>query len=222
MIKKITFFLLIGIIVASVVITGCKKDNITETPPDETTGTFTDSRDGKIYNWAKIGNQVWMTENFAFKNTTGSWAYNDDENYVSIYGYLYDWNTAMSVVPNGWHLPSDNEWKELEMYLGMSQSEANDDGYRGTDEGKKIKSTTGWDSNGNGTDEIGFSALPSGYRNTNGSYDALGLNGGWWSSTVDNSTGWVVFRNVDSSNDRIWRGDDGSKEDGVSIRCIKD
>ena len=64
-------------------------------------------------------------------------------------GRLYLWQTALIACPTGWHLPGDEEWKTLEMYLGMSQSEADDISWRGTDEGTKLKSTSGWHQNGN-------------------------------------------------------------------------
>ena len=86
---------------SGLLLAGCKKDD-KETPSDEIPGTFTDNRDGKLYKWVKIGNQVWMAENLAFKATTGYWAYNNDENNVALYGYLYDWNTAMIAAPDGW------------------------------------------------------------------------------------------------------------------------
>ena len=62
------------------------------------------------------------------------------------------------------HFPSHNEWKELEIFLGMSQAQADSSGLRGTDEGEKLKATSGWEDNGNGTDMFGFAALPGGNR----------------------------------------------------------
>jgi len=220
MIKKITFFLLIGIIVVSVAMTGCKKDDTTETPPEETNGTLTDSRDGKIYNWKKIGNQIWMTENLAFKEAIGCWAYSNDENYVSLNGYLYDWNTAMITSPDGWHLPSDNEWKELEMYLGMSQSEVDEIWERGTDEGKKLKSISGWDNGGNGNNASGFNAFPSGNRESGGDFYNLGSSCTWWSSTEVTGTELSWKRYIEENMENVGRLDD-SKTAGYSVRCIK-
>jgi hypothetical protein len=75
--------------------------------------TFTDSRDGKTYKTIKIGSQIWMAENLAFKASSGCWAYDDDKSNVEKHGYLYDWNAAKTTCPAGWHVPSDEEWEEV-------------------------------------------------------------------------------------------------------------
>jgi len=94
--------------------TTCKKDDV-----QSKTGTFTDARDNHAYKWVRIGDQVWMAENLAYKPSSGNyWAYNNDQNNIAIYGYLYDWKTACNVCPSGWHLPSDAEWTKLRDYLG--------------------------------------------------------------------------------------------------------
>ena len=84
-------------------------------------GTFTDSRDGNTYKWIEIGNQIWMAENLNFHANSGCWVYDNNPENADTYGRLYNWETARNVCPDGWHLPSDNEWKELEVYLGISQ-----------------------------------------------------------------------------------------------------
>ena len=84
--------------------------------------------------------------------STGAWcSYDNNSSNVETYGLLYNWFTVVDdrdVAPDGWHVPTDEEWKKLEMYLGMSQSEADIIGDRGTDEGSKLKSTSGWRDNG--------------------------------------------------------------------------
>ena len=155
-----------------------------------------------------------MAENLNYE-TTDSWWYDNDPVNGEIYGRLYTWDAAMSACPPGWHLPSDDEWKQLEMYLGMSQSEADASDWRGTDEGKKLKSKTGWNSNGNGTDAVGFNALPGGGRNLNDLFVGKGTDGFWWTA----NSGWR--RDLYYSFDKIRRVH-FSTGNGASVRCVKD
>ena len=169
-------------------IINCDKKNTTETNTSNSE-TVTDI-DGNTYKTVKIGNQIWMAENLKvthYRNgdiipnvtnnfewaylSTGAWCVHDnDGSYANTYGYLYNWyavNDIRNIAPEGWHVPTDEEWKELEMYLGMSQTEADDTGYRGTNEGGKLKEagTTHWETPNTGaTNETGFSALPGGCR----------------------------------------------------------
>jgi len=174
---------------------------------------LTDSRDGQKYKTVKIGNQVWMAENLRFK-IGDSWCYDNSEDNCAKYGRLYDWNMAKIACPKGWHLPSKDEWTELVTVVGSETG------------GKKLKSTSGWNKNGNGTDEFGFSALPGGYYNGNFSNDST--NGQWWTSTRikqeyyshDDYYSWYMLY----GDDRMFEGDiqfDHSK-DGYSVRCVRD
>ncbi|MFC1562338.1 FISUMP domain-containing protein, partial [candidate division KSB1 bacterium] len=153
------------------------------------TRTVTDI-DENVYQIVQIGDQEWMVENLkvtryrngdAIPNVTdgSAWGglstgayctyYNNASN-AAVYGHLYNWyavDDSRGLAPEGWHVPTDEEWKELEMYLGMSQSEADTSGWRGTDEGDKLKETgtSHWGSpNAGATNESGFTALPGGYR----------------------------------------------------------
>jgi uncharacterized protein (TIGR02145 family) len=152
------------------------------------------------------------------------WYNNDITNNKATYGALYNWYTLNTgkLCPKGWHVPSDAEWKTLEMYLGMTEEQAHSEGFRGTDQGTQLKNATGWLNEGNGTNTSGFSALPGGYRNYDYDgpfYDIENL-GFWWSSDeYDTSNAW--YRGV--YNDY---GDVGrlysDKPDGLSVRCLKD
>ncbi len=167
---------------------------------------FTDSRNGQKYRAVKIGEKTWMAENLNYE-TGNSWCYGDDNSNCEKYGRLYDWNTAKTSCPAGWHLPVKGEWKELESALG------------GGNAGIAIKSTSGWDGNGNGTDSYGFSALPGGHRNPDGTFDNDGKFGSWWTATVDGSgTAYIRYMN---SNSNV--GDDYHvKSYGFSVRCVED
>ena len=179
-----------------------------------TKGTFTDPRDGHTYKWVKIGEQVWMAENLAYKTNTGSWAYNNNENNVKIYGRLYNWETAKQVCPPGWHLSTDDEWYQLAKYV-YSKSEDDWDNV-----GKRIKATIGWNSNGNGIDDFGFSGLPGGSRVSNGSFSLIGDFGYWWRSGERNSsTAWSRYLNYNSTK---FIRSYNNKKNGFSVRCVRD
>jgi uncharacterized protein (TIGR02145 family) len=171
-------------------------------------GTFTDPRDGKTYKTTKIGKQTWMAENLAYKVDTGCWAYSFNVTNVIKYGYLYAWETAKTVCPKGWHLPSDAEWKTLTKYLGGDSIA-----------GEKLKSQTGWDNSENGTNTVGFSALPGGYFSDEGYFNYIGGCGNWWSSTEYETIGaWYCYIGcLESGVNRTT----GLKESCYSVRCLK-
>ncbi len=187
--------------------------------PNDLPNVITDSRDGKTYKIVEIGDQIWMAENLAYKPSSGTyWAYDNDQSNVAKYGYLYNWETANNVCPSGYHLPTDNEWKELEIHLGMTQTDADKSGWRGTI-GDQLKSETGWSSNGNGTNESGFNAFSGGYRYTDGSFGNVGSYGSWWSSTsYGSSDAWyrILYYN-DAEVNRV--GND--RDYGFSVRCCR-
>jgi uncharacterized protein (TIGR02145 family) len=83
------------------------------------TGSFIDQRDGKKYKIIKIGDQWILAENLAYKPYKGNfWVYENNDGNIAIYGYLYDWETAMNIAPEGWHLPSSDEWIAVRKALG--------------------------------------------------------------------------------------------------------
>lgn len=174
-------------------------------------GTLTDPRNGKEYNTIKIGDLWWMAENLNFYTNSGSWYYdNDSATYAGTYGRLYTLDTANNVCPAGWHLPTDAEWKELEMQLGMIQAQADGTGWRGTDQGTNLKD--------GGSSK--FNALPGGYRNSIGSFYSMDSGTGYWSSTESGSlNAWVRILGKDNTQvNRI----DFNKSYGLYVRCVKD
>jgi len=178
--------------------------------PSDTVGTFTDPRDGRVYKTVKIGNQVWMAENLAY-DAPGSVCYENDPANFEKYGLLYKWETAMKVCPPGWHLPSRAEWDVLITYAGGRGSA-----------GIKLKATSGWNSNGNGTDDFAFSALPGGIGDSHGGFYNVGTTGYWWSATADDAADYAYYRIMNYISEIVYRFYFGKSYSLLSVRCIKD
>ena len=188
-------------------------------------GSFTDPRDGKTYKTVKIGNQVWMAENLNYYTNSGSYCYDDKISNCEKYGRLYDWKTAKKVCPAGWHLPSDDEWKELEMALGMSQAEADNTAYRGTNEGSKLAGNASLWADGLLENDAefgtsGFTALPGGGRYVDGDFYGIGSYGDWWSAT-EGDANYAWSRGLGYFDSNVNRGD-CYKDLGFSVRCLRD
>lgn len=184
-----------------------------------------DLRDGKSYQAVRIGHQYWMAENMNYETGIGSICYAEDFTACDVYGRLYHWESAINACPDGWHLPSDEEWKTLERELGMHNSWIERVGLRGTNEGKKLKSASGWvvtieypDPNGNNLS--GFNALPAGTIWTDGSYDGIGFTTRFWTST-ENSSVYAYYRVLYSYSTGILRTFN-IKTDYFSVRCLRD
>jgi len=203
------------------------------------TGTVEDP-DGRTYITVVIGDQTWMAENLAYiphvshpGEDGGIWVYDYDGNYVETakktnnykkYGCLYNWEMAKSSCPDGWHLPSDEEWKTMEKSFGMSQSEADKTGWRGLHEGYLLKSENLWLENGGGVENSLFEGLPGGLRYSlpysRGFFEHIGRYGDWWTATeTSDTTAWS--RGLHLDYDQVYRGKE-DKEGGRSVRCIKD
>jgi len=195
---------------------------------------------GQAYKTVKIGTQEWMAENLNishFNNgdsiseaktieewekagTEGKpvWCYygNNPENGKEL-GKLYNWyavNDSRGIAPKGWHVPSDIEWIKLTDTLGKMETI-----------GKNMKSTTGWNyyegRGGNGNNSSGFTALPAGCRDDKGTFDRIGMNSFWWTTTEDDSyasNAWC--RGIYYGADIVARGNN-KKGYGMSVRCIR-
>ncbi|MGD9931504.1 MAG: FISUMP domain-containing protein [Mangrovibacterium sp.] len=156
----------------------------------------------------------------------GIFRYNNNLENFDTYGYLYTWETATTagLCPEGWHLPTDEEWKELELHLGMSQTEANKTSWRGTGEGGKLKETGSspdglWNNPNTGaTNSSGFTALPGG--KWQGGYVNIRRIASFWSSTAG-SVGKAWHRELAYDHADLFR-DQAYQTDGLSIRCVQD
>ena len=212
---------------------GCKKDDKkSDTIPPAVT-TVTDI-DGNVYHTVTIGTQVWMVENLkttkyrdgtAIPNVTvnSGWTdyttgyYCDYDNTPSnsiIYGRLYNWDAVYdshNIAPIGWHVPSDAEWTTLINYLGGD-----------TVAGGKMKESglTHWiNPNVGANNSSSFTALPGGFRENCGTFNSIGINGSWWSTTEHWGGAW--YRSLNNTDISVV-SDYMDKANGYSIRCIKD
>jgi uncharacterized protein (TIGR02145 family) len=183
--------------------------------------------DGHTYALEAIGNQCWFKENLRTDNyrngdaipgnlTNDQWTstsfgaqavYDNTPASLATYGRLYNWYTvkdARGLCPSGFHVPSDEEWKELEGTLG------------GDSEAGAAMKTTSW----GGTNSSGFTALPGGFRSyLDGSFNGQGLNGLWWSSSPNGSSTWRYYLDLGSSG--VFRRDNDTHY-GFSVRCVRD
>jgi uncharacterized protein (TIGR02145 family) len=146
-----------------------------------------------------IGNQIVMAENLAYKPGSGSyWVYDDDQSNLAKYGYLYDWETAQTVAPLGWHLPTKEEWESLCKSLGGDNRKV----YKAVKEGGGS----------------GFDALLAGAHLPNG-FDRFGKHGGFWSATpYDESRAFNFYCYSEGYTDLNRVG----RTCGFSVRLFKD
>ena len=236
----------------------CKKKS-EELIPEPERGTVKDAN-GNVYQTIKIGNQWWMTENLRAtsyrdgspikeydESNTTDWA-NDMNGGCSEYltatsnantGLLYNWYAIQNpkgILPEGWRIPRDEEWQELEWKLGMSYEEIHKTGWRGAAEGDKLKKYEGvetiggksmltryWEPYGEvfPTNESGFSAIAGGYRMPNGTWGSKQTNRTtfFWTSTPEGGNE-IWYRYLDFQKSGIFRYH-GSKAYGFSVRYVK-
>ena len=203
--------------------------------------------DGQVYNTIQICGQCWLKENLNVGTMISAddhmvdneiiekYCYDNNPVNCDTFGGLYQWNEMMQytstqgvqgICPDGWHVPTDDEWKILEgtvdSQYGIGDHEWNVGTDRGLDAGKNLKSTYGWINNGSGTDNFGFTGLPAG-----GCYGGYG--GFWWISS--HAYIWSSCGNSDTNNGfyrilfRMFntiRRENSGWDDGMSVRCIKD
>lgn len=170
--------------------------------------------DGNRYGTVLIGEQCWTSENL--RSETGNdglpvarKCYDDDPENCELYGALYDWRNASFACPTGWELPSDDDFKELEGYLGMDEEELDEWGWRHSGSLAR-KLMAGGDS--------GFNALMAGLVDESDEFEAFGVYTSFWTSTL---LGNDPYRRYMSTLDEgVLRG---TKEQiyGYSVRCIQ-
>ena len=211
--------------------------------------------DGNVYKTVKIGNQVWMAENIkvtCYRNgdpiptgfsdkkwvnlKTGAYCFYDDNPMnIDVYGNLYNWyavNDSRYIAPEGWHVPSELEWIELEMKLGLSDDDVNNFNHRGTNQGSQLAGGIEIWRRGILTDDSafgssGFHAIPGGFRDCyDGSYTDIGKYGSIWSSTegpcsITGPCGDAWFRLLHYEDSTLCQ-QAFNIHYGCSVRCVKD
>ena len=202
---------------------------------------FHEKIDGNIYSKnntgtvVKIGSQVWMTKNLnidRFRNgdlipeikTNEEWKYACDNNLPACryynndpvsgenFGRIYNWyavNDSRGLAPKGWHIPSQNEWRQLIDFLGENQA------------GTKMKSTSGWQSNGNGTNESGFNGCPDGFCFSDGVFSSIGGMCNLWSSS-ETSANTSSSINLKYSYGYVGINNFEGRGNGIPVRCVQD
>ena len=214
-------------------------------------GEFTDARDGQVYKTVTIGTQTWMAENLNYNpgdvsdmgSRAWSGCYDNESSNCTKYGRLYTWEVAMDdascaygavcnaslnpstpvrgVCPSGWHLPSHREFEELINYIDPSFGYNHTGDASSSTAGKYLKSKSGWNSNGNGTDAYGFSALPVGYKDIYGNFTIGGSDAYFWSSGE-------YHNSIDAFHLRLYYKSDNAylyanrKTEATSVRCLQD
>jgi uncharacterized protein (TIGR02145 family) len=168
----------------------------------DTSGTFNDSRDGKTYNWVKIGTQIWMAENLNYYKELLGKCYDNKDSNCETYGRLYEWDDAIRLCPDGWHLPTQAEWNTLASAVGNDAS-------------KKLKSTSSDWRDGAGTDDYGFKGLPGG--ELDGEFKNINIAGVWWTSAYFLGT-YAVLRYMDANN---FEESHSQQTNLHSVRCVK-
>lgn len=205
--------------------------------------------DGNIYQTVQIGDQIWMAENLkvthyingdaiptGYSNSewttlvTGAYCvYNDNPANAETYGNLYNWYTVTdtrNIAPDGWHVPTDEEIMELEMTLGMSESQANGISWRGTNEGSKLAGRVDLWINGTLENDAefgtsGFNFLPGGFRSSSsGDFSSLS-DSGYLLSSTENTYSNPWSRRLSFDHAEVYRSS-YIKPVGFSVRCVKD
>ena len=233
------------VIAALLISIGCKKED-NDKNGDPTTSYTVSDIDGNTYKVVEIGGRAWMVEDLRttcfrdgepiphvplqseWRNLTSvayCWYDNDTLEPYSGFGLLYNGYAVQSglLCPAGWHVPTDEEWQELEAYLGIDSADLPRQGWRGSDQGGmlKEKGTAHWNApNKEADNATGFTGLPGGYRNHIGLFHNLGVDGSWWSQTTSGTTDNIWYRRLAFDTGGIGRFNQNPKS-GFAVRCIR-
>ncbi len=187
--------------------------------------------DGESYDTILLGEHCWFKDNLNYETQTGSWCYDDNSSNCNNYGRLYDWETMMNgstqersqgVCPQSWRVPSDEDFKILERYLGMARLDSNNTEWRGEglDIGDIMKVSTECTEEGRDyCGSSGFNVLLGGTRRAAGAYMYDRVHTFLWTSTSSNDNAWRRMFSIENSG--VHR-ETTSKRSGLYVRCVKD
>lgn len=225
-------YILLLLVLPLAVCGSCSKDNDTTVPTvkPEATGTMTDARDGSTYHWVRYAGLDWTVENSRYKTDdancgvyvtaqiVGQETGVNDEATIKMYGYLYNFAGAKAAVPDGWRLPTDEDYQKLEQALGMSAEEALADGWRGTCQATLLTQ---------GAEGSGLTFLYGGLCDSNSSsyashYLWLTAYGYYWTATTASSDASLAyFRKIQYNSGQVWRHASDVKN-MYSVRFVRD
>lgn len=227
--------LMIGLL-ALVAIGGgaCSDDETTISVQPAASGSFTDERDGTEYHWVRLGGLDWMTENLRYVPETGGFApdlaepwpgyYDDGQDtlYYKLHGGLYDYETALAAVPEGWRLPTDEDWQALETALGMDAEELATIGRRGNVQGELMQQ---------GEEGTGLALELGGYYISDEDdarfmtiFTYESVYGFYWTATIDESKteeNFAYYRQIFYNSPQVERNS-MTKLNLLSVRCVRD
>ena len=201
------------------------------------------AHDGHEYSTTQIGDQCWFAENVRVlpavwpSSATSSsdpraYVYNYEGESLAVaagqetyqlYGALYNYPARQQwpLCPSQWSVPTDEDWFELESHLGIEAPDLDVIGLRGGDQGTELKSTTGWNSGGAGTDLHGFKGLPGGELVEGQGFIHAGFYGFWGTSSLNSELDKSWFRELLHNHSEIYRHR-GDLETAMSVRCVQD
>ena len=192
--------------------------------PDISYGEFLDTRDNQVYRTLVISNHVWTAQNMNYEimseegKSKNNWCYNDDPEYCKKFGRLYNWEAAQKACPEGWHLPTADEWLELieDHTCEITQERNFPKQYHCA--GTSLKTVDGWEDGLTNTNEYGFSVMAAGFKVPKG-FGGEGVMGEFWTSTDETETyaAFVEFGRVQDYAEIALI----DKSNGLSVRCVK-
>ncbi len=220
---KIYFILFIFL----VVLISCDKDSTIPVIQPEITGTFIDPRDGNAYSYVRYNNLEWMTRNLSYLSSEGfchsyeittALGGNTTAEILRQHGYLYDYTSAKTACPEGWRLPTDEDWKKLETTFGMSIQESNEIGWRGSYVGEILQQ----DESGSGIKLAADGFYSVSHSTYTSKYRQLGFSGLFWTSTADESKNeFAYYRKIAYNSQKCYR-ESTMMTNGLSVRCVRE